>query len=79
MSDDILLIDKINALQPPLFIRKWGNKEWWWPVYDIGVDVALVRIDVCGMLDRLHFADVAQIKDGNGDMHNPDDFYNEAK
>ena len=73
---DLLRMDFINALPQPLLIRQWGCGIWW-PVHDIGVDAALVRIDVCGLLQPIHFSDCASIKDAEDVEHDPDTFYSD--
>ena len=75
---DTLRMDYINSLPQPFYVRFVGDKDWWWPVYDIGVDVAIIRIDVMGKLERRWFSDVDQIRDADGQCHDPDDWYTEA-
>ena len=70
--------DYINSLPQPFYVRLYGGKDWWWPVNDIGIDVPLLRIDVCGKLQVVEFSDVAEIKDDAGDFHNPDDWRSDA-
>ena len=62
---DILDIDYINKLPQP-FIATLKGGAWEWPVYDICVQTGLVRLDVCGKLDRLHISDVRTIVDADG-------------
>lgn len=75
---DCLRMDYINSLPQPFLVRFYGGKHWW-EVYDIGVDVPIVRINVAGKLEVHHFSDVAQIRDLEGSEHNPDDWYVEAR
>ena len=72
---DLLRMDYINSLPQPFFIRMHGHPGWWWPVNDIGVDVGILRIDVCGKLQVIDFSDVAEIKDDAGDLHDPGDWW----
>lgn len=75
---DLLDMNRINALPLPLFVRELGSDHWW-PVHDIEVQTGLMRIDVCGLLDVTRFIMQAEIKDGNGKLHDPEDFYNEQQ
>lgn len=72
---DNLKFDAINALQHPLIAHRRGGDRW--PILDIDVETGLMRIDVRGKLQTIDFAELLQIEDGNGDMHDPDDFYHE--
>lgn len=72
---DLLKIEFINSLPQPLWIKQWGDKEFMWPVQDICVETGIIRIDVCGMLDRLHIGDVYEFKDADGEVYNADEFY----
>lgn len=74
---DVLRMDYINSLPQPFLVRFCGDKDWWWPVNDFEVQTGLMRIDVCGLLEVKHFAEVAEIRDGDGQPHDPDTFYNE--
>lgn len=74
---DRLRMDYINSLPQPFMVRFYGTKDWWWPVYDIEVQTATLRIDVCGKLQVCDFSDVAEIKDEAGEKHNPDDWWHE--
>lgn len=69
---DLLNMDRLNSLPQPLWVNSSGT---WWPVHDIDVETGLLRIDVCGMLDVLHFSGVTGLRDGDGNEHDPDDFY----
>jgi hypothetical protein len=72
---DKLNIDAINALPHPLVACLYGGSEW--QIHDICVETGLMRIDVCGLLEVKMFADVKDLRDGDGLSHDPDDFYNE--
>lgn len=72
---DLLRIDFINRLPQPLWVRRWGRDSFDFPVWDICVETGLIRIDVCGMLDKLHIGDVAEFKDDAGVVHSSDSFY----
>jgi hypothetical protein len=74
---DVLRGDYINSLPQPFMVRLCGS-DWWWPVYDIGVDIPLVRLDVMGKLDRKWFSEVAQIRDADGVEHDPDDWWTDS-
>ncbi len=79
-TPEVLRGDYINSLPQPFFVRLYmtGDK-WWWPVYDIGTNVPLLRIDVCGKLQVLHFSEVAEIRDDDGCFHNPDDWWTDSE
>jgi hypothetical protein len=70
---DKLDFDAINALSMPFWARFCGGDIW--PVYDIDVETGLMRIDVCGLLQVMHFADVIEIRDADGRAHDSDDFW----
>jgi len=70
-------MDHINSLPQPFLVRFCGDKDWWWPVYDIDVETGLMRIDVCGLLDVKHFGEVAEIQDCNSVIHDPETFYSD--
>lgn len=72
---DKLNMEAINALPHPLIARFCGGEEW--PVLDICVETGLMRIDVCGRTQPMHFSDVTDLRDGDGETHDADDFYNE--
>lgn len=74
---DVLRMDHINSLPQPFFVRQYGSRDCWWPVHDVEVRTALVRIDVCGKLQVISFGDVAEIQDATGQSHDPDTFYAE--
>jgi hypothetical protein len=73
--NDKLKMDAINALPHPLIARFCGGDIW--PVHDIDVETGLMRIDVCGRLQVKEFAEVMEVRDGDGGLHDPDDFYND--
>lgn len=69
---DLLNMNAINSLPQPLFCLTGGT---WWPIESIDVETGLMRIDVCGMLDVIHFGAVIRIRDSEGALHDTDDFY----
>jgi hypothetical protein len=73
---DVLRMDHINGLPQPFMVRFCGDKDWS-HVIDIGVDVPIVRIDVYGLVDHRQFAEVMEIRDAFGNLHDPDDWYAE--
>ena len=74
MKADLLKMDALNALPQPLFVEIGTG---WWPVYDIDVATGVFRIDVVGLLQAEQFGGVHSLKDADGVIHDPDDFYNE--
>ncbi len=73
---DKLKLDALNALPHPLLARFVGGDVW--PVETIDVETGLMRIDVCGMLDRKHFAEVTMITDSDGGEHDADQFWHDV-
>lgn len=74
---DRLRMDYINSLPQPFLALFFGGKDWWWPVYDIDVETGLMRIDVCGKLQVMHFGDVKELRDEGGVSHDPETFYSD--
>ncbi len=72
---DKLNMEAINALPHPLIARFCGGDEW--PVHDIDVQTGLMRIDVVGRLQIMHFSEVKDIRDADGGSHDSDAFYND--
>lgn len=79
MKQDLLNMEFINSLPQPLWIRQWGDEDFHWPLYDICVEIGLLRIDVCGMLDVLHIGDIAEFRDDVGKTYEADEFYLEVE
>lgn len=61
-----------------VWIRKWGDKDWWWPLVMVDLDTGLIKIDVCGKLDNLHLDDVAQMRLGDSEYIDNEDFLNKT-
>jgi hypothetical protein len=78
MSADVLRLDHINSLSQPFLVRLCGDTVRW-PVYDICVRTGLMRIDVCGKLQVVPFAEAMEIIDMDGASHSPDTFYSEEE
>jgi len=74
---DLLRMDFINSLPQPLWVRQWGRDSFDMPVWDICVETGLIRIDVCGLLDKLHIGDVAEFKDDAGVVYSSEVFYSD--
>lgn len=75
-THDILDIGYINSLPQPLIAKTRGGGLW--PVYDICVRTALVRIDVCGLLEAKEIADFISFIDDRGNEHDKNGFYIDA-
>ena len=73
---DALKMDYINSLPEPFMVRFCGD-SWWWPVHDFEVSTALMRIDVCGLLEVRSFGEVAEIKSLDGDGYDPESFWSD--
>lgn len=71
---DVLRMDYINSLPQPFLVRFCGDKIWW-PVNDFEVETGMMRIDVCGKLQAMHFGEVMEIRDGDHQAHDPETFY----
>lgn len=71
-----LLIEKLNALPQPLYARFCGDKKKW-PVYDIDVETGMMRIDVIGKLQVMHFGEIMDLFCADLVRHDPSEFYNE--
>lgn len=76
MSDK-LRMDYINSLPQPFMARLYGG--WTWPIYDIEVETALCRIDVCGRLQVISFVEIAEITDEAGVKHDPEEWWVDAE
>jgi hypothetical protein len=72
---DILKMDCINRLPQPFIANLVGRSRW--PVYDICVNSALLRIDVCGLLEVKSFGDVISLEDADGVIHDAETFYSD--
>ena len=70
---DVLNADALNALQGPLMAKFAGG--WEWPVHDIEVETALMRIDVSGLLEAKSFCEVMTLTDIEGVEFNAEDFW----
>jgi hypothetical protein len=77
MSNDLLLLDKINSLPHPLFGKFLGG--WCWPIFDIDVQTGLLRIDVCGKLQVSGVGELTCLVDANMTEHPIEQFYNEEE
>lgn len=75
---DLLRMDYINSLPHPLSIRFYGDKHSW-PLEYVCVETGLLKFDVVGKLQNGHMSDVAEVIDGNGNSHDPGDFYLESR
>jgi hypothetical protein len=75
---DKLRMDYINSLAQPFLAHLFGDGyKYPWPIVDIDVQTGLIRIDVCGKLQVIYFADISKIIDCDGNDHNPDTFYSD--
>lgn len=57
-----------------IWARKWGDKDWWWPIVDTEMDCGLIGIDVCGMREVWHLSDCAQLRIGDDELVDNEDF-----
>ena len=72
-EQDKLRMDYINSLPQPFMARLCGGGTW--PIHDIEVQTALMRIDVCGKLEVKKFSEAMEITDAAGTVHDPDTFW----
>jgi len=56
-----------------IWARKWGDADWWWPIIDVDLETALIRIDVCGMSETWDLCDCAQLRIGSGKIVDNED------
>jgi hypothetical protein len=68
-------MDYINSLPQPFIANLCGNSRW--PVHDICVNAALIRIDVCGLLECKSFGEVISLEDADGVTHDAETFYSD--
>ena len=70
---DILDGLKFNSLPGPVTAKLVGGGEFWIEALD--VQTGCMRLDVCGQTDLSCFGDVFELIDGDGEKHDPDDFW----
>jgi hypothetical protein len=58
-----------------VWVRRWGDKNFSWPIVDVELDCGLIGIDVCGMREVWDLADCAEIRIENDTLISQDDFY----
>lgn len=74
---DILKADEINRIPGPFMVRLCGS-DWWWEVIDVEVETALCRINVSGLADVKCFSEVMDIKDIEGNHHDPESLWRDG-
>ena len=57
-----------------IYIRNWGNRDFWWPLIFVDLDSSLIKIDVCGKSQNMHLNDCAELK-YDGLIVKNEDFY----
>lgn len=57
-----------------IWARKYGNKDWWWPIVNTNLDSGLITIDVCGMPEVWHLSDCAQLRINENTFVENEDF-----
>jgi len=73
---DLLRSEYINGLPQPLIAHIFGDRgQCPWPVYDIEVQCAILRIDVVGKLQVVSMGEVEKFVDASGIEHDPDTFW----
>lgn len=71
---DMLNMEMINRIGQ-MYIRQYGDRHIWWPLYEVCVQTGFMKVDVCGLLQNMHFDDIAEIKDDSGEKYDPEIFY----
>lgn len=78
------MIPKLSGKEPwviagvageTIWARKWGDKDWWWPIVFVELDCGLIKIDVCGKTENWDLADCAELRIGLKQIVDNDDFY----
>ena len=70
---DLINMEKFNALPGLVIARLFSGDEWC--IESLCVQSSVMRLDVCGQIDISAFSLVAVLIDGDGNEHNPDDFW----
>jgi hypothetical protein len=71
---DLLDMEAINSLPHPLYAgRGGGGTEW--PIAFICVQTGCCAMDVVGLSENFHFAELIWLIDADGTRHDPDSFY----
>lgn len=73
-KNDILDIDKFNALPHPVTAILYGDTSGYW-IETLCVQTGCMRLDVMGQIDLCHFDSVKQLVDIDGGKHDPDEFW----
>lgn len=58
-----------------IWARKWGDKDLWWPIYDVELDCGLIKIDVVGKSEIWHLGDCAQLRIGTDVLVENEDIF----
>ena len=66
-------MDFINSLGP-LMVKTWGD-ETTYALYVFCIETGCMTMNVCVKPQNLHFDDVKEFVDWNGDTYDPDGFY----
>lgn len=60
-----------------IWMRGWGDKDFTWPVVFVEMDTALIKIDVCGLLENKHLDDCAQLRINGHWIVDHENFYHQ--
>lgn len=60
-----------------VWVRQWGDKDWWWPLVFVELDTGLLKMDVVGKTQNLHLDDVAQLRINDEPPIDSDNFYDQ--
>lgn len=71
---DVLKADSLNALPGPLLARVCGSCDEY-EIIDIEPEIATARINVCGLSQVVEFVEIMNLRDIDGNNHDPEDFW----
>lgn len=60
-----------------IWARKWGDKDWWWPICDVELDCGLIGIDVCGKREIWDLGECAELRIGLDTIVDSEDIWGE--
>ena len=58
-----------------VWARRYGAKDWWWPINDVELDCGIFRIDVCGLLEVWALDECPELRINNDRIIPAEHFY----